>query len=154
MIKDIPDVQFATSAATHIIWTRWIQFARLTIFQLFFFSRLCLRGLHGSHRLFAFEPGHGTWYGVQHGRGRAAVLGESSTERTSRPRRPRCILSISGLRQSQMQEQGRIVNVAFFEQTENIKEKLTVDPGLAIKIIDNGELITLYVHYDNLWWLI
>lgn len=49
-----------------------------------------------------------------------------------------------------MQEQGRIVNVAFFEQTENIKEKLTVDPGLAIKIIDNGELITLYVHYDNL----
>jgi len=38
--------------------------------------------------------------------------------------------------------------VAFFEQTENIKEKLTVDPGLAglaIKIIDNGGLITLYI---------
>ena len=39
-------------------------------------------------------------------------------------------------------QEGRIVNVAFFEQTENIKEKLTVDPGLAIRIIDNGGLTT------------
>ena len=43
-------------------------------------------------------------------------------------------------------QEGLIVNVAFFEQTENIKEKLTVDPGLAIRVIDNGGLITsLYI---------
>ena len=52
MTKDIPDVQFATYEVNSVCMAY--------NFSTLIFSRLCLRGLHGSHRLFAFELGHGT----------------------------------------------------------------------------------------------